>query len=76
MWPDSFTAGARGGPPIKRTLEIPDVVRHKDLLKEVKSAADVVSLQSNLNRLDAWSKESGLTILTRQNARLSEYPGN
>ena len=29
--------------------------------KEVKSAADVVSLQQDLNRLDAWSKDSGLT---------------
>ena len=30
--------------------------------KEVKSAADVVSLQSDLNRLDTWSKDSGLTF--------------
>ena len=29
--------------------------------KEVKSATDVVSLQQDLNRLDAWSKDSGLT---------------
>ena len=51
---------ARGGPPIKRTFKIPDVVEDSnvamfahdtklDLLKEVKSAADVVSLQSDLN---------------------------
>ena len=64
---------ARGGPPIKRTFEIPDVVEDSnvamfahdtklDLLKEVKSAADVVSLQSDLNRLEAWSKDSGLTF--------------
>ena len=32
------------------------------IYKEVKSAADVVSLQSDLNRLDAWSKDSGLTF--------------
>ena len=32
------------------------------LYKEVKSAADVVSLQSDLNRLDPWSKDSGLTF--------------
>ena len=31
-------------------------------MKEVKSVADVVSLQSDLNRLDAWSKDSGLTF--------------
>ena len=32
------------------------------IYKEVKSAADAVSLQSDLNRLDAWSKDSGLTF--------------
>ena len=32
------------------------------IYKEVKSAADVVSLQSDLNRLDPWSKDSGLTF--------------
>ena len=30
------------------------------IYKEVKSAAEVVSLQSDLNRLDACSKDSGL----------------
>ena len=32
------------------------------IYKEVKSAADAVSLQWDLNRLDAWSKDSGLTF--------------
>ena len=32
---------------------------------EVKSAADAVSLQSDLNRLDAQSKDSGLTFNDR-----------
>ena len=34
---------------------------HK-VLQSLKSAADAVSLQSDLNRLDAWSKDSGLTF--------------
>ena len=32
------------------------------IYQEVKSAADVVSLQLDLNRLDAWSKDSGVTF--------------
>ena len=31
MWPDSFTAGARGVPPVKRTFEIPDVVKESNV---------------------------------------------
>ena len=51
--------------------DLPDAVEENNIAifaddtkiyKEVKSAADVVSLQSDLNRLDPWSKDSGLTF--------------
>ena len=32
------------------------------IYKEVKFAADALSLQSDLNRLDVWSKDFGLTF--------------
>ena len=51
--------------------DLPDAVEESNIAmsaddskiyKEVKSAADVVSLQSDLNRIEAWSKDSGLTF--------------
>ena len=51
--------------------DLPDAVEESNIAmfaddtksyKEVKSAAEVVFLQSDLNRLDAWSKDSGLTF--------------
>ena len=47
----------------------PDAVEESNIAMfadvEVKSAADAVSLQSDLNRLDFWSKDSGLTFNDR-----------
>ena len=47
------------------------------IYKEVKSAADAVSLQSDLNRLNAWSKDPGLTFNeTKGLENIQETEGN